>query len=230
MGFERKAAEEWLDDDNGTSAEVLSALRSIQFVNRWFGGNRVHRQLLGEAAGTRTELQVLEVAAGLAGVLAFTALSLRRRQPSPVTIHATLLDRQTSHLPPEWPVDLPQPEMLQGDALAIPLPDKSVDVVSCCLFFHHLSPEEGATYLREALRVARVAVVINDMERTRLHYTLARLFSLFDPSRISRHDGPVSIRQAYSFAELHSIAAATGHRVSMRRKFLCRLAVTIWAS
>ncbi len=230
MSFERKAAEEWLDTDGGTPAEVLSALRSIQFVNRWFGGNRIHRQLLSEAAGTRRELEVLEVAAGLAGVLAFTALSLRRRQPNPVTIHATLLDRQASHLPPDWPTELPGPELLQGDALAIPLPDKSVDVVSCCLFLHHLSPRESEIYLREALRVARVAVVINDVERTRLHYALARMFSLFDPSRISRHDGPVSIRQAHSFAELHSMATATGYRVSMRRRFLCRLAVTIWAS
>ncbi len=229
MGFERKAAEEWLDNDGGTPAEVLSALRSIQFVNRWFGGYRVHRQLLSEAAGTRTKLEVLEVAAGLAGVLASAALSLRQRRPGPVTIHATLLDRQASHLPPKWPAELPQPKLLQGDALAIPLSDKSVDVVSCCLFFHHLSPEQGTTYLREALRVARTAVVINDMERTRFHYALARLFSLVDPSRISRHDGPISIRQAYSFAELHSMAAATGHRVSISRKFLCRLAVTIWA-
>jgi len=229
VGFERKAAAEWLDDDSGTPDEIRSALRSIQFVNRWFGGYRVHRQLLAQAAGTRTKLEVLEVAAGLAGVLAFTALSLRER-PNPVTIHATLLDRQASHLPSSWPAELPSPQLLHGDALAIPLPDKSVDVVSCCLFFHHLSPQEGKTYLREALRVARVAVVINDVERTRLHYALAKFFSLFDPSRLSKHDGPVSVRQAYSFRELHSMATATGYRVSMHRKFLCRLAVTIWAS
>ncbi len=229
MPFPRKPAAEWLDTDNGSPAEVRSALRSLRFVNRWFGGNRVHRVLLAAAARSisppPTELRVLEAAAGHAAALASAALHLQQRG---ITVHATLLDRQASHLPPEWPRGLPPPELLSGDALAIPLPDRSVDVVSCCLFLHHLSPEEVSAFLREALRVARVAVVINDLERTRVHYALARLFSLVDPSRLSRHDGPISVRQAYSAKELHGMLAATGARVALRRRFLYRFAAMLW--
>ncbi len=220
MPFHRQASEEWLDEDNGTSSEVASALRSLRFVNRWFGGNRTHRLLIAQAAQKRTQLQILEVAAGRATALASAALALSGR----LTIHATLLDRQATHLPPAWPATLPKPALLQGDALAIPLPDKSVDVVSCCLFLHHLDPAQAATFLREAVRVARVAVLINDLERTRTHYALARLFSLADPSRLSRHDGPVSVRQAYSAAELRAMLQTTGGAVSVRRRFLFRLA------
>ncbi len=186
----------------------------------------MHRLLLAEAAGTLRQLEVLEVAAGRATALASSALALAR---SGVVIRATLLDRQASHLPPEWPAGLPQPRLLAGDALAIPLDGKSVDVVSCCLFLHHLSPAEVATFLGEALRVARVAVVINDLERTRVHYALARLFSLVDPSRLSRHDGPVSVRQAYSRHELRAKLAATGHRSMVRRYLLFRIGAILWA-
>ncbi len=229
-GFARKAGEEWLDEDSGSPAEVASALRSLRFVNRWFGGDRVHRLLLRQVAGSRSTLQVLEVAAGRATALAAAALAMQTRREHPVTLESTLLDRRASHLPPSWPAALPAPRLLQGDALAIPLPEKSVDVVSCCLFLHHLSPAEAAAFLREALRVARVAVVINDLERTRTHYTLSKLFSLVDPSRLSRHDGPVSVRQSYSAAELQQMMAATGHRWTLRRRFLFRLAAILWVA
>ncbi len=225
MTFERKSEAEWLDEDRGSPAEVASALRSLVFVNRWFGGDRVHRLLLEQASRGRRELTVLEAAAGRATALASAGVALRRRG---IVMQAILLDRQASHLPPEWPPELPAPQLLAGDALRIPLPDASVDVVSCCLFLHHLAPDEVAAFLREALRVARVAVLINDLQRTRLHYGLARLFSLVDPSRLSRHDGPVSVRQAYSRAELRAALAATGRRFTLRRAYLCRLAALLW--
>ena len=225
--FSRKPAAEWLDDNLGTPDEVQSALRSLRFVNRWFGGNRLHRILL-EAIAERTgtpEISVLEVAAGHAEVLKAAALVLNERG---VTVQATLLDRQSSHLPTSWPAGLPKPEVLAGDALALPLADKSMDVVSCCLFLHHLDVEQAIQFLREATRVARVAVLVNDLERTRLHYLLARLFALVDPSRLSRHDGPVSVRQAHSRAELQAMAAQTGRPFSLRRRFLYRHALLIW--
>ena len=137
-------------------------------------------------------------------------------------MQATLLDRQASHLPADWPQGLPAPRLLPGDALEIPLPDRSVDVVISCLFLHHLAPVQAARFLEEAIRVSRVAVAINDLERTRLHYALARVFALADPSRLSRHDGPVSVRQAYSASELRAMLEATGCPWELRRRFLFR--------
>ena len=225
MGWTRKPGDEWLDEDLGSPAEVESALRSIGFVNRRFGGERVHRLLLAEASAGRRELEVLEVAAGRATSLASAGLWLGQRG---VTLRATLLDRRTSHLPDGWPQSLPAPRLVEGDALNIPLADRSVDVVSCCLFLHHLGPAEAAVFLKEAVRVARVAVVVNDLERTRVHYGLARFFALFDRSRISRHDGPVSVRQAYSAGELRAMLAAAGGQAVVRRRFLFRLAGIVW--
>jgi hypothetical protein len=230
MPFERIPADEWLDTDHGSPHEVASALRSLHFVNRWFGGNRVHRNLLRNAARKCpdvpiTSLSVLEVAAGRATALASATTALQREG---IIVHATLLDRQPSHLPAAWPPHLPAPTLLTGDALALPLPDNSVDIVSCCLFLHHLNPQQAAAFLQEALRVSRVAVLINDLERTRTHYALARAFALVDPSRLSRHDGPVSVRQAHSAPELRALLTATGHPWQLHRRFLYRHAAILW--
>ena len=85
-----------------------------------------------------------------------------------------------------------------------------------------------AQYFAEALRVARVAIVVNDLERTWLHYRLARLMSLIDPSRLSKHDGPVSVHQAWTRDELAGFASATGHSFALRRGYLFRLGLIIW--
>ncbi len=214
-----------MDDDLGTAKEVAQALRTINFVNRVFGGNRVHLELLARAARGMEQVEVLEVAAGRAVPLSAAALALARQG---TRVHTTLLDLNRSHLPASWPASLPAPEYIEGNALAIPLPEKSVDVVSCCLFVHHLPPGDVARFLRESLRVARVAVLINDLERTRIHYALARFFAAFDPSRISSYDGPVSVRQSYSRQELASMLRATGRNFTLERRFLYRLAGLLW--
>ncbi len=110
----------------------------------------------------------------------------------------------------------------------MPPPDKSVDIISNCLFFHHLDEAQAARYLREALRVARVAVIVNDLERNWLHYRLARLMSLVDPSRLSKHDGPVSVRRAYTADEVAALARQTGHRFEIVRGYLFRFGLILW--
>jgi ubiquinone/menaquinone biosynthesis C-methylase UbiE len=147
-----------------------------------------------------------------------------------LAVKISVLDRSGLHLPQagDWNPRLPAPTLLVGDALAIPLEDRSVDVVSCCLFLHHLSEDHAHAFLKEALRVSRVAVLVNDLERTRTNYLLSRLQTLIDPSELSRHDGPASVRQAYTFAELTTMLKATGCGFELQRGFLFRLGAILW--
>src|SRR2546430_9688115 len=59
--------------------------------------------------------------------------------------------------------------------------------------------------------VARRAVVVNDLLRARLAFGLVWLLTrLFRCHPISRHDGPLSVRRAYSAAELSTLARKAG--------------------
>lgn len=227
--MERVLTEELLDSDEWPATEIASSLRSIRRVNLLYGGNRTHKRLFRRVAARLQEpkLKILEVAAGHADVLQAASPMLIKKN---IELQISLLDRSAQHLPQgnEWSPDLPQPDLLVGDALRLPMPDESVDVVSCCLFLHHLSQSDTETFLQEALRVSRVAVLINDLERTRIHYFLAQLGRLVDPSRLSRHDGPASVRQSYTFHELHRMLEATKRQFELKRSFLYRLGAIVW--
>jgi ubiquinone/menaquinone biosynthesis C-methylase UbiE len=233
--MERVVEEEWLDDDRGTSEEIRAALHSITLVNQRFGGVRLHARLLRRALARVSRghrPHILEVASGRADVLQAALLRMRGaaeavpdRAPD-----VTLLDSSAVHLPDPgaWPAALPTPRVIEGNALDLPLSDASVDIVSCCLFLHHLEPPQVMRFLAEAQRVARVAVVINDLERTALHYRLAQLNRIIDRSRISRHDGPVSVRRAYTCRELAHMLENTGRNFLLERAWLYRLGAVLW--
>ena len=229
--MERVVEDEWLDDDRGTPAEIDAALHYITLANRRFGGVRLHARLLKHAL-TRVPPErrphILEVASGHAGVLQTAVLQLG--VTAEFTPEVTLLDRSTAHLPDPrvWSSALPAPRVLTGDALALPLADESVDIISCCLFLHHLEPPEISRFLAEAQRVARVAIVINDLDRSAFHFRLAQLNTIIDRSRISQHDGPVSVRRAYTYRELARMLANTGSSFVLERAWLYRLGAVLW--
>lgn len=227
--MERVETQEMLDSDHWSAEEITCALGAIRRVNQMYGGDRMHKRLFHRvAAGSRlNSLDILEVASARAEVLQTAARMLIKKD---VSVRITLLDRSDLHLPQadDWHSDLPQPAFLVGDALAIPLEDRSVDVVSCCLFLHHLSMDDTRAFLKEALRVSRVAVLINDVERTRMNYMLSCLQTLVDPSELSRHDGPASVRQAYTFTEVETMLGETGCSFELRRGFLFRLGAILW--
>ncbi|HET9087916.1 MAG TPA: methyltransferase domain-containing protein [Acidobacteriaceae bacterium] len=218
-----------MDYDHWSPEEVACALAAIRRVNLLYGGNRMHKRLFQRVAEriSSKKLDVLEVASGYADVLQAASIMLQKKG---FLLHISLLDRCALHLPGtgDWDPSLPKPDLLIGDAMNLPLADNSVDVVSCCLFLHHLSTDQARMFFKEALRVSRVAVLVNDVERQRTNYVLSRLQALIDPSRISRHDGPTSVRQSYTWAELKNLLRETGREYSLQRGFLYRLGATIW--
>lgn len=227
--MERIQKQELLDCDEWSCAEVACALEAIRRVNRLYGGHRMHKRLFQRVCSqfNGKKLQVLEVASGYADVLQAASLMLKKQN---ISLEISLLDRCAQHLPQmhNWHKDLRPPALMTGDALAIPLADNSVDIVSSCLFLHHLSMDQARAFLREALRVSRIAVLINDVERKRVNYFLSHLQTLVDPSRLSRHDGPASVRQAYTYAEMQGLLQETRCPYELERGYLYRLGAIAW--
>ena len=74
--------------------------------------------------------------------------------------------------------------------------------MSSSLFLHHLEPEQVRQFLDEALRVARLAVLIHDLRRHWLHWIVSYAGAPLFQSRLTRHDAPASVRRAYTSEEI----------------------------
>jgi ubiquinone/menaquinone biosynthesis C-methylase UbiE len=118
---------------------------------------------------------------------------------------------------------------LVGDALALPFQDGSFDVVSSNLFIHHLMPEAVQQFVSEALRVCRKAVLINDLIRSPLHLALVYAGLPLFRSRLTWHDAPASVRQAYTIEEMRGMLKSTpAARVEISSHYLFRMGVIAW--
>jgi ubiquinone/menaquinone biosynthesis C-methylase UbiE len=168
----------------------------------------------------RSEFTLLDVAAG-SGDIPETA---RQRLASRgITLWGTLLDRAETHLGHNG-----LPAVL-GDGLALPFRDGSFDLVSSALFIHHLEPDGVVRFMREALRVCRLAVLINDLRRSPIHLALVYAGFPLYRSRLTRHDGPASVRRAYTPEELLPMLERAGAaRIQIQESYLYRMGVIAW--
>ncbi len=223
--MQRVVTQEILDSPECPPREVEASLRDLSRINRWFGGVATTRKLIDRVARAtgQKHFSVLEVAAGFGEVPKIAAQQLARQE---ITLDVTHLDRVPSHL-------LPGNRAVVADALALPFPDASFDLVSSSLFAHHLEPDELARFATEALRVSRHAVLINDLVRHPLHLALVYAGFPLMRSYVSRVDGVASVRRAYVPKEMRRILASaspngSAPQLEISRHYLFRMGVIVW--
>lgn len=221
--MKRRPVSELLDTDSGTEAEVVASLSDLRWFNRWFGGLSTIRSLITRVAraARQTEVSLLEVASGEGYMPQVLNQELKRAN---LLLNVVLLDRSVSHLPHNC--SLPK---IAGDALNLPFRDASFDLVCSSLFVHHLSPDDAVVFLREALRVSRLAVLVHDLIRHPLHLALAYLGTPLYRSRLTRNDAPASVWQAYTVAEMRCLFLRAGAtEVEIQQHYLFRMGAIAW--
>jgi SAM-dependent methyltransferase len=207
---------ELLDGPLDDPAALRGNLRDLAWINRRLGGTRASRhaieRLLGRRSGPHT---VLDVGTGAADIplalIAATAAGGRPLRVTGVDSRAEVLDAARDVDPRlAAAADL---ELVVGDGRSLAWADRAFDVVHASLVLHHLEPADAVAFLAEAARVARHGVVVNDLVRARHHWLGAKaLLAVTTRNRYTRHDGPLSVRRAYTRIELRALLAAGGLR------------------
>jgi SAM-dependent methyltransferase len=218
---------ELLDDDLGTPGEISASLDDLWRINRRLGGVSSSLRMLDHfflRTGARAA-RILDVGCGdsrLSGCLRAELLQ------KGIQTEFFVLDRRLSHLQGGQPAAAGLRPVV-ADVFALPFPQETFDVVMCNLFLHHFSGEPARELLRSLARVAKSAVLVNDLERHILPMLFIRFAYPFARSRLTRHDGPASVRQAYTRSELAALAVEAGFRnFEAERLPPFRLGLTLW--
>lgn len=192
-------AAELLDEDQGSPAEIARSLDELWWINRHLGGLSSWRKLIAHATPP-PGLTLLDIGSGTGQVAAWLGKQMRAK--------VVTLDRRVTHMGSHG-------QRVSADALRLPFLASSFDLVTCNLFFHHFHGDAAPALLAEMARVARRAVLINDLERGWIPWLAIQTLGVRF-SRITRNDGPASVRQAYTKAELLALARQTAPQLQAR--------------
>lgn len=224
----RQRTPERLDQPGHDPGSLAQTLLHMEQVNRWLGGERALRSALREFRQPGTPLRVLDLGTGNGSVPASIRAWAARggadwffvgvdRHPQ-IAALAGRRRRADAGL-----------TVVRADGVGLPFADRSFDVAVATLTLHHFDDRQAVLVLEEMRRVARSAVIVNDLERRWLHYASAKLLSvtLWRTNPLTRHDGPASVRSSFTRSELRRLGEMAGLRgVRVVRRFPFRLVLT----
>ena len=197
-------AVELLDGPLDDPIALADNLRDLRRINRWLGGVGISSAAIEALAAHRAELSLLDIGTGGADIpVALLADAARRGR----TLHVVGLENRPEVLAA---AERAAPAVAAtagltltvGDGRSLPYPDRSFDVVHASMVLHHLDGKEATAMVAEMSRVARLGIVVNDLDRSRLAWLGAWLLGhLFTGNRYTRHDAPLSVRRAYRLDE-----------------------------
>ena len=199
-----------MDRRDALPAEVARNLADIARLNRIGATRAIQAHVAPFLARLRAgeTLRILDVGTGAADIPLALVRWARRRgrrvrivalevQPAILRYAARVVD------------GTPEVHLVAGDALEAPIRPGSVDVALCSLVLHHLPEEAVVALLRRLAEMVRLGFVVSDFRRGRLAWAAVWLVThAVSRSRMTRHDGPLSVRRAYTVEELTHMATS----------------------
>lgn len=226
---ERHRIDEMMDDPAIDEASHQWALRGLARLNRISGSvariwRPIHR--LAKSQGLK-RITLVDIATGGGDVpIALTRLARR----SGIELEATGIDvsqqaldfAATSARDKGVTVDFRRVDILSDE-----LPGK-FDVAICSLFLHHLREPHALRVLRAMKESTTRLAIVNDLARSRLTYAQVWLASrIVSRSPIVHHDGPASVRAAFTMDEALDLAHRAGlDGAEATPTFPCRFLMT----
>jgi ubiquinone/menaquinone biosynthesis C-methylase UbiE len=206
-------AVELLDGPLTDPVALAGNLRDLARINRRLGGADLSGLAIEGLAAHRDDLTLLDVGTGGADIpLALIKRATKRGRrlrvvgidSRPEVLAAAVIANPTVATTDEL-------ELHVGDGRSLRYPDRSFDVVHASMVLHHLEPPDGIALLREMARVARLGIVVNDLQRSRLGWVGAWLIGhLLTRNRFTRRDAPLSVRRAYRPSETVAMLRSAG--------------------
>ena len=201
--------DELMDRPDASPADLARSLTDIARLNRIGATRTIQRSVAPFFAEVRPgePLRILDVGTGAADIPLSLARWARRRGQQvrivALELHPTILGYAARAA-----AGTPEVQVVAGNALEAPIRPGSVDVALCSLVLHHLPETAVVTLLRRMAELVRLGFVVSDFRRGRLAWAAVWLAThAVSRNRMTRHDGPLSVRRAYTPAELARLTA-----------------------
>ncbi len=220
----RSSDQEQMDDLTLGRNKIKAILRDINMANSLLGGNRItlkalKRLMTQHPAG---KYNVLDVGCGDGTLLREVAM-MCKREGIEVCLTGIDLNADSISLARQKNSDLANITFERKDVFDLNPERDGSDFIICTLTLHHFSDEEILKLIGKFSDLVRFGVVINDLDRSRIAFTLFRVFSaIFMKTPIARQDGLTSIKRGFTRSELLSFSKSlkdADHKIRWRWAF-----------
>jgi ubiquinone/menaquinone biosynthesis C-methylase UbiE len=202
---------ELLDEGKASLSDIHQSLEDMRRLNQWlFGVWATLTPIKARVLRLPKPLTIVDVATGSGQMAQAMAAWATREWQAVRVIGVDLLPTHLAHAQ-RWNIRerTPHTQLVAGNGLCLPFADQSVDIVTSSLFLHHLDEMALGQFFAECRRVARHGVVMSDLWRHWLPFTLYQMMEpVFVRSPITRYDSRASFRRAYTPQEMERIAQA----------------------
>jgi 2-polyprenyl-3-methyl-5-hydroxy-6-metoxy-1,4-benzoquinol methylase len=207
----KEHALERLDAPRHDERVLEESLAQVAGVNRWLGGRRALLAHVHEALPPSGPATLLDAGTGSAD-LPRAIVELGRQTGRAIAVHATDAHPQMVDIARRACADYPEITVGRADVLALPYADRAFDGATLNMTLHHMEGADALRCLRELARVSRRAVIVSDLERSLLNWigALALGATVWRGNRLTRHDGPLSVRRSFTAVELLEVGRRAG--------------------
>jgi SAM-dependent methyltransferase len=202
---ERQAGAAELLDGPLDPLQLAGNLDDLARFNR--RGSELSWALLRRLEPSATTVSLLDVGTGGADI---PRDLLRRAEAAglDLKVTATELRPEIADIARSRSAGIANLDIALAEADTLDFPDDAFDVVHSSLLMHHLEPQAAVGLLLEMRRVARRGVIVNDLDRRRRWWVVARLLGLVATrNAYTRNDAPLSVARAYRADEITAMAA-----------------------
>ena len=201
-----------IDNPAQPFADIARSMEDVARTNRLFGGTQTvlwHVARLLRDVPPGTPIRILDIATGSADIpRALHAWGKKRKLRLTVVGVDNLpaMLRLAQELSPET-------RLVQADALHLPFAPGTFDLALCALAFHHLGFDGSVEVLRAMDALTTRGFVVSDLRRDQVTLRGIQLgLSMIRSHPFTQHDGPASVRRAFTVREYEKMAVLSGAR------------------
>ncbi len=214
MNFKERSYEaEIMDDLEMEGAELASTLNQIAMVNQWLGGTTVvlsGLKKMWKGLPKGQPIKIIDLGCGGGEILRKIA-DWGRKNNRPIELIGIDANAFIVDYAQQASLNYPEIQFQQLDVFSSAFTQMDYDIALCSLFLHHFRDEEILLLLKTMKKCAKIGVLINDLQRSRLaHLLFDGVTRVLGASKMVRHDGKLSIRRAFRRSELSALAQRAG--------------------
>ncbi|EKD82064.1 MAG: methyltransferase type 12 [uncultured bacterium] len=213
---QRSADKEFMDDPAFQGKDLTDSFRFIKLINQLGGGRMAVINCMKKALRSvphQQPISVLDVGCGI-GDMGNAIIRWGKgcgRQINYIGLEKSeFILREAEKQPHDENITF-----IHGDLFSNDLPEVDLTIISMVL--HHLDDLEVVAAIRHLTGNSRIALLINELERSIYPFLLCQLLALAMPSHSSRYDALLSIRKGFTTKEMLNLIAGAGLSGSVRR-------------